>query len=259
MDTSRQVIRWTIPGTVFVLVAFGVRGVTCRLMECGSVDLEPAMVALLVGSVLPLGFALYQLYFFGYHRAQWWRMPLDRGQRVLCHLRANVPDGFSAMLDRCGWDAENLQPAPTRQRSFPLIGTVHYLPEDQRSREAVRRYRRRGVSNMAALNTIIDAIADGASPSRERIREEYVTLSDVYHAQGASRSATLWASVAAAASTFPPLAAAVDSYSQWAWTNAVASTPAVWLYVVLNEARRHTLTRLIETMKYSLASALSRE
>ena len=97
MHASRQIVRWVIPGSLFLLFCallqiawtgmhnlFLARGWCVGgptlLPSVGKESPASAIVGVAAGLVLTIGYAVYQLYFWGY-----WRMQQgDRGLEVLC-------------------------------------------------------------------------------------------------------------------------------------------------------------------------------
>jgi len=93
MDSARQVIRWAIPGWLmicFVSLFISIRnllveGSLTKAME--RIQITPASVAVLAGISIPLGYVIFQLYYFFYLRFFPFRfVSVDRGWLVLSSI-----------------------------------------------------------------------------------------------------------------------------------------------------------------------------
>ncbi len=108
MDTGRQIIRWSIPGSILALLAFAVNlvsALTERRLE-GNKDLgltlSSEVVALVALATVPIGYTVYQYYYSRDGRIRRFPaslVPIDRGFAVLLAL---VPDDRDAFLDDLG-------------------------------------------------------------------------------------------------------------------------------------------------------------
>src|SRR5215212_3355107 len=98
MDTARQFLRYSIPGSVFLLWLIGLQIAWNRTLGSSATQaaaaVSPGVVLAVVAAGIPIGFILYQFYFGRYKpfaRSVWTlgllRHPrTDRGARVLAHL-----------------------------------------------------------------------------------------------------------------------------------------------------------------------------
>lgn len=107
MDTARQVVRWSIPGSVLLIVALAV-DVMSRLFERlhGArgplISVGSSAVALFALATIPLGYLVYQLYYSREGRIRRFprsMVPIDRGHMILWSLDLQVRQ---AALDRLG-------------------------------------------------------------------------------------------------------------------------------------------------------------
>ncbi len=256
VDTPRQLLRWTVPGTVFVIILIAAGTVLCVPLTCDVSPPQTVEVAFLFASVLPVGFLLYQLYFLGYHRGRRIGTPVDRSLSVLLHLREHAPAGsLESLAWRTGWPLENADGTMTTSaRRVPLLGTLNILKKEHRDRRSIHAFQRRHAENAAVLMTLIESITDDARPGREWMRTEYTTLSDIYHAQGASRSAIAWGSILSLA-FFSPIF--FDGpVGSWSLHAVVTASFGIALWLVLHHSRTHTLNRLVATLQYGLMEAL---
>src|SRR5438045_166360 len=93
MDAARQVVRWSIPGTVYILIV-GVMQAAFRRGWYGPTHVglaEGAATALLgLGASLPIGFVIFQIYYSRYR-------PLVLGARYVSRDRGN--EVLSPLID----------------------------------------------------------------------------------------------------------------------------------------------------------------
>jgi len=90
------VVRWSIPGSVVVLVALSIY-VLAQFFERGwgatgpLIDVTPGVVALFALATVPLGYLVYQIYYSREGRVRWipGLIPVDRGHYILEALRVD--------------------------------------------------------------------------------------------------------------------------------------------------------------------------
>ncbi|HWP33784.1 MAG TPA: hypothetical protein VNL97_08545 [Solirubrobacterales bacterium] len=205
MDAARQVLRFSIPGSIYLLLAAGLL-VGGRLLQHDtlsevSVALRENVTALLaLLASIPLGFVLYQVYYSIYRPFRllgplWGRrwVRLDRGSRVLRELS---PEQIELCEDALG--LKDLEFSPS----------AYHPPEGQLSRllrvrrlsqefvdlhgsveKANAAYRERWYRNWDILRALVEIYS--TQQDALGFKGEYTTLSDVYHALGACRAA-IW-------------------------------------------------------------------
>jgi energy-coupling factor transporter transmembrane protein EcfT len=207
MDTARQVLRFSIPGSVTLLLVIGYlilgrmlqhddwNGISAAVSE--NVSAVVAIVA-----AIPLGFVIYQVYYASYRALVWpWPWPvardhhwvrIDRGQQILSRLPADqitrIENTFEIELD--------LTPALEPTTSWiGQLGHANKLREEYKSRkidpaiepvDPYERYKRRWRRNWDVVRALME-LSDGTETG-SGIKAEYVTLSDLYHALGACRT-----------------------------------------------------------------------
>jgi hypothetical protein len=207
MDTGRQLLRFSIPGSITLLlaIAFFVIG---RLLQHDSWagvssalgDNVSAVIAIF--AAIPLGFIVTQVYHASYRSSVWlwpsssgdgW-VRLDRGGHILNRLPEEIVHEVETTFDL------DLDTSPTAlRRSGTRLGRLlraWELSDEYRDRgEAPHlRYRARWSENWDALRAYLligDLGSDGAA-----IRSEYTFLADLFHTLGACRGGVALAWVA---------------------------------------------------------------
>lgn len=276
MDTARQVVRWSIPGSVLMVIAatFYLSPVLVSDYlgwQINSGDLTPAEVALLTLLTIPVGFLVYQSYYSGYG-AVWLRgiVNSDRGAVVLEKLPPRVMRGFRA---RC---MPNDSPSPPEVTElevpywalpgFLITGraprksrkgaTAHFLQLALWHKRAVNRgeYRKAAgayqtclLDNWQMVRMLV-TIQEGGSLGRS-LAAEYTTLSDIYHALGAVRAAVF---VGGTLGPFISLLAPAPSLTARIIGCAVSLVLSCLLFRIMWRNRRRTHDRLCATLQHGL-------
>lgn len=204
MSPARQAIRWSIPGTFFLLsLVFG------QLVAVVGFDHQPdvgieleqsnaALVVVLLAASIPIGFFIYQLYHAMLEEAIGWLppfvVPLDRGRQILRRL---TPEQRLQIRRDSGIEDIDAGPLPNRLHPWGLrraleLGNGRKLPmrfqgdEDVNPR-AVYVYLRH--QNWRAIKW---ALFNGLDPERSAtLRKEYADFSDIYHSIGTCRLAVV--------------------------------------------------------------------
>lgn len=218
MNSTRQIVRWSLPGLVFVLNLMVFHGLWLAAVDgvrpWQFIDeaTAPAIVAVVAGG-LPGGFLLYQLYSFRYLPVGNfipvpWRTSVlrffraDRGGNAL-RLYLDEFDGrhdFIEVLDEkpAQLDAlkERIQDANLRGWGWPLPlnrpenhlhAAVGSLPKPFRCDTCVETHTARVDSNWTLLQSMIDF--SSGNPKYSWLKLEYTSGSDLYHGLGAARTA----------------------------------------------------------------------
>ena len=228
MDSTRQIIRWSLPGLVFVLDALVVHGLWIGIIGHRSPwdfinqATAPALVAVVAGG-LPGGFLLYQLYFHSYrpvggipHIGRV-RFPLfyrrDRGGSVLRAYREHGGrDALVNWVDYVGSGRESLdertadpnlkrewlifmRPSQHLDSSIPSSLPHDVVQKQWKCQECIRIYEKRFYENWTLLQSMIDYCS--GPDVRRWIKTEYTSGSDLYHCLGASRTAACLAAAVA--------------------------------------------------------------
>ena len=278
MNSTRQIIRWSLPGLVFVLnllIFHGLwRGFIAHTPPWAYINeaTAPALVAVVAGG-LPGGFLIYQIYFHSYRPVGpigLWRVALfrfyrqDRGASIL-NLYFDKYKGSLSLLtaldqrDSTEADVKERIGLPELKRKFGLFarpeGRQHLhvgsdLEEHSAGkawwcRECADTYIKRWDGNWILLQTTIDYCA---SPAENRwIKDEYISGSDLYHGIGAARAAVWLAfltSLGYDGIVRPLLASAPPDLAAqpWNYVGVVGSTLALtgFQVFVLTRSRNQT-------------------
>ncbi len=198
MDSARQVIRWSMPGWVF-LFWLGVFQIIQNIFLVGSISaaleysalsqLSTGAAAIVIGSGVPLGFLIYQLYYHAYD--QWMPLslaPQDRGGDIIRCLPSDVQTKLRAYEPMLDTD-EMCEPS-----AIPLLPLIFgpdlpRLKAQFRNRAGKKHYRKNRQVNFEVVRFYLTVIS--TELKSESFRQEYTNLSDIYHAIGASRMALI--------------------------------------------------------------------
>jgi hypothetical protein len=262
VDAARQILRFSIPGSLLLLQAIACYFIFRRCQGVGftaaSAPLKEnigAVVAVL--AAIPIGFVVYQAYYFSYRPlvrtglARWGGrfVRADRGYRILSSLERSQVDALERIFDTDIDVREVYRPVdppgrwyeqPSRRIQFWLhmleltdeFAEIEPLP---RRRKA---YEERWHNNWDVLRSVLDIA--GTIPGATQIKSEYTILSDIYHSLGAARTAVAWgwALVLVFALTHAGRFASEPGGSI-AGVAAISLLTAL-LYLVLHSARRRT-------------------
>lgn len=230
MNSARQIIRWSLPGLVFVLNILIFHGFWLGFITHVSPwayineATAPALVAVVAGG-LPGGFLIYQIYFHDYRPvgpSLFRRIPLlrfyrqDRGASVLSKYVDTYKGEYSLLveLDQLGSTRQEIDERIhlpvvhpfliifARPRGRVHLGTGTGAPHQLkraawRCAECARVYERRSDQNWILLQSTIDYCA--STPNGKWIKDEYISGSDLYHGFGAARAAVWLALLVATA------------------------------------------------------------
>ena len=198
MDSARQVIRWSMPGWVF-LFWLGVFQIIQNIFVYGSVSaalensalsqLSTGAAAIIIGAGVPLGFLIYQLYYHAYD--QWMPLslaPQDRGGEIIRCLPVEAQEKLRAYEPTL--DIDEMCESST----IPLLPLIFgpdlpRLKKRLRNRAGKKSYRKNRQVNFEVVRFYLTVIA--TELKSESFRQEYTNLSDIYNAIGASRMALI--------------------------------------------------------------------
>lgn len=198
MDSARQVIRWSMPGWVF-LFWLGVFQIIQNVCVFGSFSaalehsalsqLSTGAAAIVIGAGVPLGFLIYQLYYHAYD--QWMPFslaPQDRGADIIRRLPSEVQTKLSAYEPTLDF---NEMCESSTIALLPLIfgPDLPRLKAQFRNRAGKKSYRKNRQVNFEVVRFYLAVIS--TELKSEGFRQEYTTLSDIYNAIGASRMAII--------------------------------------------------------------------
>ncbi len=201
MDSARQVIRWSMPGWLFLfwltdfqiiqnVCVFGSVGVA--LEHSALSQLSAGAAAVLIGSGVPLGFLIYQLYYHAYdHWMPLSLAPQDRGGDILRSL-PGVPDKLKTYEPKLDIE-EMCEESNIRLLSVIFGPKLRRLKPDFRNGAGKERFRENRLINFEVIRFYFAAIC--ADLKDDSFRQEYTCLSDIYNAIGASRTALICAFV----------------------------------------------------------------
>lgn len=198
MDSARQVIRWSMPGWVF-LFWLGVFQIIQNVCVFGSfaaamehsalTQLSAGSAAVMIGSGVPLGFLIYQLYYHVYDRWMPFSFaPQDRGGEILRGLPGDVQARLRAYEPELSSN-DMSETTNIRLLSYVLGPRVPRLKAEFRNRQGKDDYRRNRLVNFEVIRFYLHVIC--AEIESDNFRQEYTSLSDIYHAIGASRTALI--------------------------------------------------------------------
>ena len=219
MDTARQILRWGIPGWLcisaflaywVVMLRFArivhIYDLVCDIQTKG-IGIETAAVLGALG--IPLGYLIYQLYYFSYGNV-WIPFDissLDRGLLVL----SGLPPRTIARIRRETGSTSKLA-VMTEPLNFPLFEFPFYrLKKKHRNKEGRREYEANLSTNWEILRYYLTHI--GVAVGTPDVGKEFATLSDIYHSLGASRMALFIAWLTTF--SYIPLKLLLDPKSDW--------------------------------------------
>ncbi len=213
MDTARQVLRYSIPGSILLL-----HGVVCYyvfrgalgvpLTDSSSLLKDNLSAVIVVLATVPLGFVVYQVYYFTYEPVL--RVPpgpwdgrlvrRDRGGQILKTLDPEQIRHLEEVFGRPVQVEESphrIVPAgrgPLKRflhatEALEIDGPLKTLPLEGRARQEA--YEDLWYTHWDVLRSAVDIA--GSSDESTQVKAEYTSLSDIYHSLGASRTAVLTA------------------------------------------------------------------
>jgi hypothetical protein len=204
MDTARQILRFSIPGSIFLL-----HGAVCYLLyrrvqgvpvvDASRPIQDNVAAVIAVVATIPTGFVIYQLYYFRYEPVVrffllFWGGRIvrrDRGGQVLRTLDPaqleNLEDIFQREIDRDEIHREVPQGEKLIQKAMHALKVLEIDGGTRTLEKKARRqaYEERWYTHWDVLRSTIDMSAE----QNDRVRTEYTTLSDIYHSLGAARTA----------------------------------------------------------------------
>lgn len=256
MDAARQVVRWSIPGWVLLLVLVILQTLT-RLGQGKSWNsivtsplmnsLTPAAVALVVTAGIPLGFIIYQIYYSWYGKVLLLDLVnRDRGAEVLLSIPEDIR---SKLLVIDGYSAD-LEEMSVQVRSFILPYPFRRLRAEFRNREGRKRFEVKVQTNWDIVRFWLNYIC--IRYKADAIKVEVTTLADIYHGIGATRAALFSACVLHFIyNVF------LTTYDWTSWSFALALVypylAALWLFRVFERTRTAALNSLMSMLKHALS------
>jgi len=255
VNSARQVIRWSIPGTFFLLsLVFG------QLVAVIGLDHQPdlgvelersnaALVAVLLAASIPIGFFIYQTYHSLLEEAIGWLppfvVPIDRGRHILRRLS---PAQRLRIRTESGIADIDASPLPRRLRPWRIraelkLGSGRQVPDHLADASPRQIYAYLRHQNWRAIKwALFNDLDEGRSAV---IRKEYADFSDIYHSIGTCRLATVMGFVGLLVYDISVHLHPIMRH----WVRA-AFVFGAWFFVVyvvfivLTVARRHTLNSI---------------
>ena len=266
MDAARQVLRFSIPGSIYLLLLAGlvIGGRLLQhdtLAEVSEALRENATALLAFLASIPLGFVLYQVYYSTYRPFRimgppWGRrwVRIDRGSRVLRELPLEQVELCEEALE-----LKDLEFAPGAY--YPPVGwfarllrvrrlSREFVDEHGSIDEANAAYRERWYRNWDILRALVEIYA--TQQNTVGFKGEYTTLSDVYHALGACRAAIwlAWLTSTVAVAIYVP--ATGGSFRRGIMSIVGGAAVCVIFDLVLANTRRKTWKSIEALLRYGL-------
>lgn len=294
MDSTRQVIRWSIPGSVLLLMLSGVY-VAMRLYPSFSFAEASAPIKQSLSPVtavalsVPVGFLCYQLYYWGYSPLRWLGfVSANRGWQVIQCLsddqRARVATAmipFVEVADRSLTDAQRelliangygalltqplAQPLArmNQRRFFSRLRWLELEPpengwQDPRLKEALSvLYHNRWWAHRHIAAILLDISTMGAATTDVKV--QWAAVSDIYHGLGSTRAAVVFGAVGGILADATKLS---TQHSHASWLAAVVGaalvlTITVWLTATLNTVRARTNQSSCNRLGYGLRTTFA--
>jgi hypothetical protein len=181
MKSARQVLRWGIPGWLFLLfslIFWGIRSICDGSFSTWLISvtsLQRTLVA--TGLAIPFGFLIFQVYW----RIHWWDFPFnivhhDKGYKVLKDAHIDFEKVVGIPLDTISTRAKR------RRILFPFF-VLNFL--EDKPTDIVQRYQQNWyLADFAWYDTI-------RRHKLEFLEDRAIFLGDVYHSLGATRTSLL--------------------------------------------------------------------
>lgn len=251
MDTARQVVRWSIPGWVFLLMLAVLQAITwliqgstaAMILAAGAPLLTPAGVAAVITAGVPLGFILYQIYYSWYGKV----LPFgfvnrDRGAEILLAVTPSVRDSLCAIEGK----APDLEEMSDRIGPFLFPYPFRRLKPAFRNGDGEKRFERKVHDNWDLVRFWLHRVC--FINEADHLRSEVTTLSDIYHAVGAARASLFLSCVLHF--TFNLTVAQTIPLPIWRSVVAVVAPYmlALWLFRVFERTRTSALNSLLSML-----------
>jgi hypothetical protein len=231
MDLSRQLLRYSLPGGLFVLV--GVIDQLALRWAWGSrtsVVVFSALSANIAGVIIGvffIGFVIDQLYYFFYRPV----VPLSGG-------RTTTDCGGAILAGLAGVDGDPLNRIEEIYKVPIFLGI---------SRAATEQYRRAWHTHNSIVRSLINTIATNGGSA---IRQDFTNLSDIYHALGACRLVAPLALFATFVFAMSNHIAAIENYPYSTAAAAIfMSAMTLIIFLTCHANRRdtwHTMTKQLQ-------------
>jgi hypothetical protein len=274
VDTARQILRFSIPGSIFLLHGSVCYLVYRRLQGTAFIDSSTlvkenvgALVAVL--ATIPIGFVIYQAYYFSYEPALRILSPrwggrlvrADRGWQILKtldpHQVKTLEQGFGCQIDR---REPHVMVPPVKHWYFHpwkalahRTGMLEISPRYQSissRKDRQEAFEEVWYRNWDVLRCTLDIA--GSSPKSEEIKAEYTTLSDIYHSLGAARTAVSTAYLAVVTVALSHPGRIYEKPAVSAIGIVIAGILSVGLWAIFHSARGRTWRSARGSLQYGL-------
>lgn len=282
MDTGRQIIRWSIPGTVFLacflasqIVFISINNPSLIGSLFGAKDTAEYAIpyVLLISAIIPLGFIIYQIYYWSYGNvlALLHFVAIDKGAIILGHMKPETLRRiFENQTSRTFSHIErNVVPLTVGQ--FDVKEPDHYsyivdlkwlqkllpqfrkLKSEYRNSAGRREYRLHFFGHWDMVRSWLQARDD------ERLRTEYTNHFDIFHSLGACSVAILLATLSSLTSLFflTDLGSKIVAEPGTTLPNlaafAILIAMALLLLKILDSNRRASLYSILALLMHEIA------
>ena len=271
MNTARQILRFSIPGSLFLLHAAVCYLLYRRLQGVPFVDAsipvqENLAAVLAVAATIPVGFVVYQIYYFSYGPIlRLWPRPWggrfvrrDRGGEILNTLAprqiATLENVLGCKINREAPHALAPSGPSLHQRLMhwshilEIAGTYKTLPMEGGTRQL--KYESSWHTHWDSLRATLDIA--GSYADCEQIKTEYTTLSDIYHSLGAAGIAVLSAWITVSLLSATHIGRIFESPAEALAGFALISTITAAVYLVFYVARGRTWRSAAASITFGL-------
>ncbi len=283
MDTARQIIRWSIPGWCFFIFLiffigmgsgitaiftrnFSALSITALINFFPSIFLNATTVLLLGFAGIPIGYIIYQVYFYLYWRGIWtpWGFVIDQDKGFLVlngidFSDSEKRDGLDTKLEKLpksiSWSLDRVVPSKLGFLGL-IIPSFHYIP-----RSRLRRKNGSSISSFYLAQMLSKNWAKAVTvwyrfaiiPSH-RLEYQVSYIFDVFHSQGAVRTALAIAYALYVIHTFTAQLSELLHYGRRLLILEIALNTLLFLllFKVLTALRRINLATCIEIMRQTI-------
>jgi hypothetical protein len=264
VDTARQILRYSIPGSIFLLYGAvdyllyrRIQGVS--FVEASGPLRENVAAGIAVLAAIPVGFLIYQAYYFSYKPLlRIWSIPWktqlvrrDRGGQV---LRTLDPDQLGQLEEifNCKIHREEIHRVVPDGKS-PLQRLMHLTGVLEIDGDLkVLEKKARGAAYEERWYTHWDVLRSIAASQSEHLKAEYTSLSDLYHSLGAARTAVVMAWVGACLLAVTHAGRVGDGPARAAIGFGAISALAAATYLILHIARGRTWQTTASSLSFGL-------
>lgn len=271
MDTGRQILRFSIPGSIFLL-----HGVVCYLLfrriqgvpfvEASTPIKENIAAVIAVLATIPVGFLIYQFYYFTYEPVlRLWPLPWkgrlvrrDRGGQILKRLDEDEIKALEKIF-RCTIDRKDphsvvpsggspIQRLMHATGVLEVSGTTGELPVAAKERQLA--YEDLWYTHWDALRSAMEVAS--TYEAGVHIKSEYTALSDIYHSLGAARTAVLSAWIGTCVLSVSHIGRIQDDPEKTLAGIFLISVLTFSIYAVLHVARGRTWRTAAASLTFGL-------